>query len=180
MTSANWIQYLTAVGSIATPILVLLLSALGWRFKRQFERQIELENKLRDDRIDIYNKLLEPFIILFMSDTAWESDKKTKNLDKGDYAAKKMLSLEYRRIAFKMSLTGSDGVVFAYNNLMQYFYNSEEQKKEGQLKAQMELLGKFLLEIRKSMGNEATELDNWDMCEWWMSDLSKIKNGEIN
>ena len=180
MDENTWIDYLTAIGSVATPILVIVLSAIGWRFKANIERKAELENKLRDDRIETYNEILEPFIITLMSDEAWLSDKRNKNKDKGDLAASKMLSLEYRKSGFKLSLMGSDMVVKSYNNLMQYFYNMEEGKTEesaGSMKIMIELLGTFLLEIRKSMGNEATSLDYWDMCEWWLKDTRNIKNG---
>ena len=34
----------------------------------------------------------------------------------------------------------------------------------------MALLGTFLLEIRRSMGNEATKLTNWQMLEWFLTD----------
>ncbi len=74
---------------------------------------------------------------------------------------------------------GSDSVVKAYNNLMQYFYNMQEpdaKPSENMLKEMLELLGDFLLEIRKSMGNETTKLENWDMLEWWMSDARKLRN----
>jgi len=90
-----------------------------------------------------------------------------------------MLTLDYRKLGFKLSLMGSDSVVKAYNNLMQYFYNMEDNEasqKTTFLKEMLELLGTFLLEIRKSMGNETTTLDCWDMCEWWMSDIRKIKS----
>jgi hypothetical protein len=164
------------------PVPAAALSALGWRVKSNFERQIELENKLRDDRVDVYNKILEPFVIILMSEAAWSQDKKNRGKDKNDFAASNMLSLDYRRLGFKLSLTGSDGVVKAYNNLMQYFYNLEDLSAEEQksfIKEMMELLGSFLLEIRKSMGNEATKLDNWAMCEWWMKDVKKLRSGDI-
>jgi len=63
---------------------------------------------------------------------------------------------------------------------MQYFYDEENQKKSDNLKSMVILLGHFLLEIKKSMGNEATKLENWDMCEWWMADSRKLKSGEIS
>lgn len=94
-----------------------------------------------------------------------------------------MLTLDYRKLGFKLSLMGSDQVVKSYNNLMQYFYNMEVNKStesENFLKKMLELLGTFLLEIRKNMGNESTSLDHWDMCEWWMSDTRKIKNGSYH
>ena len=40
----------------------------------------------------------------------------------------------------------------------------------------MDLLGKFLLEIRKSMGNEATKLGNWDMLAWLLTDIKKYRS----
>ena len=183
MEEKTWIDYLTAIGAVATPMLVIVLSAIGWRFKSSIERKVDLENRLRDDRIEIYNQIPEPLIILLMTDAAWAQDKKNKNKDKNELAISKMLTLDYRKLGFKLSLMGSDSVVKSYNNLMQYFYNMEENKSaesETFLKEMLELLGTFLLEIRKSMGNEATTLDQWDMCEWWMSDTRKIKSGSYN
>ncbi len=183
MEEKTWIEYVTAIGAVATPLLVILLSAIGWRFKSSIERKVDLENRLRDDRIEIYNQILEPFIILLMADAAWTQDKRNKNIDKNKLAISKMLTLEYRKLGFKLSLMGSDPVVKSYNNLMQYFYNMGESKSAESpnfLQEMLVLLGTFLLEIRKSMGNEATKLDHWDMCEWWMSDTRKIKSGTYN
>lgn len=180
MDKNHWLDVITAIGSIATPVIVLIISTIGWKIKNSIERKIDLENKLRGDRIEIYNKILEPFIILLMSDAAWESDKKNKGKDKGVIATNTMLTLEYRRHGFKLALMANDSVVKAYNNLMQYLYNMEGEKGSDEidfLKDMMELLGNFLIEIRKSMGNETTELDFWDMCEWWMSDTRKVKCG---
>ncbi len=181
MINKDWVDYLTAIGSVATPVLVIFFSAVGWSIKSSLERQADLENKLRDDRIEIYNQILEPFILLLMSDAAWEKDKKNKNKNKNknDLATSTMLSLDYRKSAFKLSLMGSDDVVLSYNNLMQYFSNLEEsQSKDSDVALQkmIVLLGTFLLGIRKSMGNETSELDCWDMCEWWMADARRIKN----
>lgn len=180
MEEKTWIDYLTAIGSVATPFFVLVLSGVGWKFKSSIERKVELENRLRDDRVEIYNQILEPFIIVLMSDAAWAQDKRNKNKDKNELGLSKMLTLEYRKLGFQLSLMGSDAVVKSYNNLMQYFYNMEDNKSAESpdfLKEMLVLLGTFLLEIRKSMGNEATTLDHWDMCEWWMSDTRKIKSG---
>jgi len=177
MEEKQWIDYLSAIGSIATPFLVIILSAIGWRLRKGIERRTELEDKLRNDRIEIYNNILEPFIVLLMSDEAWATDKKNKNKDKNLHATSTMLSLEYRRQGFKMSLMGSDDVVKTYNDLMQYFYDEENQKAPSRVKEMLKHLGSFLLEIRKSMGNETTKLDQWDMLEWWMSDARKMKNG---
>lgn len=175
MVEKHWLDYISAIGAVATPILVLVLTAIGWKLRQSVERERLLEDKLRGDRIDTYNLILEPFIILFMTDVAWSMDKANKGKDKGEVATAKMLSLEYRKYGFKLSLVGADSVVIAYNELMQFFYNQKEiaAPTEDNLKEMMRLLGIFLLEIRRSMGNEATCLSNWQMLEWFMKDARK-------
>jgi len=172
------LDYLTAVGAVATPILVLLLTGIGWSIRNRQERIFKLEERLQEDRIATYNDILEPFIILLMPERAWAADPKNRSKDKNQLATLKMLSLDYRKVGFKLSLIGSDQVVGAYNDMMQYFYNSGEiagSGSEDHVKRMMHLLGKFLLEIRKSMGNEASKLDAWDMLEWFMTDARRMR-----
>lgn len=178
MVTKHWLDYVTAFGAIATPVLVLLITGLGWKFRKSIDRRIELEDKLRDDRINSYNVILEPFTLLLMTQSAWEHDKQNKGKNKDDIAITKLLSLDYRRAAFKLSLVADDDVVLAYNELMQFFYSQEDPTAatDEKLKATLSLHGKFLLEIRKSMGNESTRLDHWQMLEWFMTDVRKIKN----
>lgn len=113
-----------------------------------------------------------------MTDAAWQHDKQNKGKDKGDIALGKMLSLEYRKYGFKLSLIGSDAVVFAYNDLLQHFYSQGDNPdaSEKNLKTMMSLLGNFLLQIRRSMGNEATQLNQWQMLEWFMTDARKWRD----
>lgn len=178
MDEKHWLEYIAAIGSIATPVIVLFLTAIGWRLRRRMDRQHELEDKLREDRINIYNHILEPFIILLMTDVAWQHDKQNRGKDKNEIAIGKMLSLEYRKIAFKLSLVGSDAVVLAYNDLFQHFYTQGDNPdtSEKNLKIMMALLGNFLLQIRRSMGNEATTLNQWQMLEWFMTDARKWRD----
>lgn len=132
-----------------------------------------MEDKLRDDRVAIYNDVLEPFVLMSVSDEAWKSDPKNKKKDKGRIIEQKYLSVEYRRRAFQMTLMGGDGVVLAYNALMQHFFSREHGADDfGQIGP---LLGHFLLEIRRSMGNEETQLDEWKMLEWFITDGHKYR-----
>ncbi|MYK11423.1 MAG: hypothetical protein F4041_17515, partial [Acidobacteriia bacterium] len=126
MEEKSWLDYLVAVGTISTPILVLIVGAIVWKYRQSIERKIRLEEQLRDDRIEIYNQILEPFIVLFMTDTAWESDPKNKKKNRFKVGTSKMLSLEYRKTSFGLSLIGSDAVVGSYNNLMQHFFEKSK------------------------------------------------------
>jgi hypothetical protein len=114
MAQHSWLDYVTAVGSITTPLLVLALTAVGWRLRARLERKIALEDKLREDRIGTYNKILEPFILLLTSDAAWQADPRNRGKNKNDLAQLKLLSLEYREQGFRLSLVGSDAVVKSY------------------------------------------------------------------
>ncbi len=178
MEERNIIDNVIAVADILTPILIFIFSAVGWKFRQSIERRLKLEERLRDDRIQIYNQILEPFIIAFVTDAAWKKDPKNKKKDKDQVMTEIMLSLNYKRDSFKLSLIGSDAVVKAYNNLMQYFYKVEGN--EGALspvniKKMANLLGSFLLAIRKSMGNESTKLKNLEMLEWFFKDIDEIR-----
>lgn len=172
----TWLDYLTAFGAVTTPLLVLALTGVGWRLRTRMERQAALEDKLREDRIGTYNAILKPFIILLTSDAAWQSDPKNKGKDKDELAMRTLLSLEYREQGFRLSLVGSDAVVKSYNNLMQFFYGLDESSAPAvaNVKVMMGLLGQFLLEIRRSMGNETTKVTNWEMLEWFLKDARKI------
>ena len=90
-----------------------------------------------------------------------------------------MLTVDYRMCGFRMSLIGSDGVVRSYSDLMQFFFKlaqlASQTTQTLDSREVMSLLGTFLLEIRKSTGNESTELDNWNMLEWFISDARKIR-----
>jgi hypothetical protein len=176
----TWLDYVTAFGAIATPIVVLALTGVGWRLRTKMERQAVLEDKLREDRIGTYNAILKPFIILLMSDKAWESDPKNKGKDKNEVASRILLSLDYREQGFRLSLVGSDPVVRSYNDLMQFSYRLEENSAAAgeKVRTMMGLLGRFLLEIRKSMGNEATRMTNWEMLEWFLTDARRYRDAE--
>lgn len=179
-TTPTFLEYLTAVGSIATPILVLILTGIGWTFQHRIERIRKLEELLRADRIGVYNKILEPFIILLTKNEGLANQNKYKGKSKSDIAGEIILSTEYRQAAFQLALMGTDGVVRAYNDLMQFFYKhpattvSSDKDKVDATREMMGLFGRLLLEIRKSVGNEKTSLKNMEMLEWLITDIKQF------
>lgn len=179
---------ISAIATLITPILLIILGGIGWLIQNRMEvsqrkqgaqaaRIAELEDKLREDRITTYNALLEPFFLLFTSDAAVAHDPKYKNKKKDEIALTRMLSVEYRQVGFKLSLVANDAVVRAYNELMQFFYHTERDGRpiEDKTSHWIALMGTLLLEIRKSMGNQSSALDRWEMIEWFMQDASKMK-----
>lgn len=196
------LEIVTAVGSVVTPFLILLFSSVILRFQRradaaqrreegQRERAQRLEEGMRADRIQIYNEILKPFIALFSevsrnanTDTrrrggGGRSNRGQKDMD----AAEIMKSPEYREAAFKLTLFASDDVVRAYNELLQFAYQAENEtgaeaeSSEPQQTRTLQFLrtfGTLLLTIRRSVGNEATTLRDTEMLEWLITDLRSI------
>ena len=161
---------LVPIAQVLTPIFLLVLGGLGWYIQQSVERRVRIEEKLHADRLEIYNKILEPYFLMFMSDAAWAMDPKTKGKDKGHVAIEKLLSWDYRKTGLQLSLIGSDGVVLALNKLMQHAFKVDQNAPVSTtLAAEMlALMGNLLLEIRKSAGNESTIVDKFGMVEWFV------------
>jgi len=157
-------EYLQSLG----PTLLLTVGGavgglLTWIIKSKIEELKAIEEKLRKDRIKIYEQILDPYIQLL------------SNLETTKEAMKKIVSYEYKKTSFNLYLFGSDSVIRAYNQMMQYAFKSEATEAQDPHKW-MVLWGKFMLEIRKSLGNKRTKLGYLEMLEGWIKDIEKIKS----
>ena len=65
---------------------------------------------------------------------------------------------------------GDDNVVKAWNELLQYMYKNPES---SETKSLLRLMGRVVLEIRRSLGNKNTQLDEMDMFRWYIKDLEE-------
>ncbi len=188
MESPTALQWIAAVGAILTPILLAVLSALGWMIKQRvdasrerelqaLERASRLETDLREDRLAVYMEILQPFVLVFTKDQGFAGDKTYRGKSKDQVVLELMLSVPYRQAAFRMSLFASDDVLTAYNRLMQFFYARDEASKSTpeETLEMMHLFGEFLLAIRRSVGNEDTAVDAFGMLEWLIKDIAAYR-----
>jgi hypothetical protein len=153
----EWLQIL------GPTLLMVLGGIITWFIKSKIEELRAIEEKLREERRNIYAQILDPFIRLF-------TDMKGKGHDE---AMKMITSYDYRKTAFDLNLFGSDEVVLAYNNLMKHAYEDEATENKDPNKMML-LWGKLLLEIRKSLGNKNTKLDEFDMLRAMIKDIDKL------
>jgi hypothetical protein len=156
-------EYLQSLG----PTLLLTVGGavgglLTWIIKSKIEELKAIEEKLREDRRKIYEQILDPYIQLL---TDVEDSKE---------AMKKITSFKYKKTSFNLYLFGSDSVIRIHNQLMQYAFKNEAAKTQDN-SVMMLLWGKFLLEIRKSLGNKRTKLNELNMLEGWIKDIEKIR-----
>lgn len=119
-----------------------------------------VQEKLRDDRLKVYIDLLSPFVLMF-----------TKGIDQQE-VLKNLLSPEYRKTSFELALLGSDDVVKAYGNLMQYSFRLENQEIDKNML--IKLYATLLLRIRKDLGNKYTQLNEKDMLAYLIKDIDKL------
>lgn len=162
------------ISSIAIPVILVIISNNNSKIR-------EIENKLREDRIEIYNKVLEPFFLLYTTEAMIKSSKNKEIRTKTniDLMTEKAISLEYQYYAFKLALIGSDEVVKAFNNLMQLAYTPSDQQKENHGFLLINKIAVLFLEIRKNVGNDRSKLHAFEMLEWKMTDIRKYKkNGK--
>jgi len=155
----EWLQ-------ILGPTLLLVLGGIiTWFIKSKIEELRAIEEKLREERRSIYAQILDPYIRLF-------ADLRGRGPDE---AFKRITSYDYRKTAFDLNLFGSDEVVRAYNNLMKHAYEAEATGNQNPRKM-MSLWGKLLLEIRKSLGNKKTKLNEFDMLRAMIKDIEKLEH----
>lgn len=156
----NWQQF------IITPIVAAVVGLVVWYIQSRIERIHRAEERLRDERRNIYLTTLEPFIRTF----AGIHDPK-----EAAKAQKQLISYEYKRVAFELNLVGSDAVVRSFNNLMQHVYREDEKTGEGlDAKTMMKLWGRLLIEIRRSVGDPKTNLEVVDMLKAQIKDIEEF------
>lgn len=172
------------MGAILTPLLLGIMSVVGWSIKQRVEsgqqRELQaiehtrqLEGEMREDRLAVYMEILQPFVLVFSKDQGFLQDKAYRGKTKDQVIEEIMVSIDFRRAAFRMSLFASDEVLTAYNTLMQFFYSRDADTPSTTLETgqMMRLFGEFLLAIRRSVGNEGTKLDYMGMLEWLITDI---------
>jgi hypothetical protein len=154
----DWIQV------VAPPLLMVLGGIITWFLKSRVDELQAVEEHLRAERRRIYSDILEPYIRLFGGLKTGEGQSQ---------ATKKILSYDYRKTAFELGLIGSDEVVRAYNDMMQYFYKAGPSGPEDPTEG-IRLWGVLLLKIRRSLGNRKTKLSEVEMLRGMITDIERL------
>lgn len=157
-------EYITLITALGAPFLVLIGGLITWFFKSRKEELQAIEERALERRIETYNTILHPLIVMFAN----KSNQKMK-----DKAIAEIGSVNYRKAGFNLITFGSDEMVTAYNNMMQSFYKNET---ETDPKKTMKKFAQFLLSVRKDVYNKNTKLKDWDMLKFMITDIEKLMN----
>lgn len=147
---------------LGAPILVAIGGIISWFFKSRKEELQTIEERALERRIETYNQILHPIIVLFSTGV----NQKLK-----DEAVAQIGSVEYRKAAFNLITFGSDEMVKNYNEMMQAFFKGEAEKDP---KNTMRKFAAFILSIRKDVYNKNTKLKDWDMLKFMITDIEKF------
>ena len=153
----NWLQ------ALGPSLLMVLGGIITWLIKSRVEELRATEKRLLEERRKIYGQILDPYIRLF-------ADPKGQGLTK---ALKMITSYEYRKTVFDLNMFGSDEVIRAQNAFMKHAYETEKTEKQ-EPKKMIRLWGSLLLEIRRSLGNKKTKLDELDMLQAMIKDIDSF------
>ena len=161
------------VGVIIPIVTALIGAATIWIVQKNLQEKREIERRLSEKRQETYRNILDPFIRML---TNLKAEELLEEIEK-------LKEYEYKKVAFDLNLVGSDDVVRAYNNFMQYIYKLQSKyKSEGYVEKNpiewLRLWGSLLLEIRKSLGNKKSKLDEWDMLRGMFKDIDKVVEQE--
>ncbi|MBU1010103.1 MAG: hypothetical protein KKD74_08220 [Bacteroidetes bacterium] len=125
---------------IAVPILLLILGGLGWLYRHEKERRLQIEKQLSDRKYNVYIDLLTVFFNILKQVKKGQKTNAQKLIDK-------MMDIKKELIIF-----GSDNVLYA-------FFKWE---KQSQTKGNLKSLAELIVEVRKDMGNPKTKITTKD------------------
>jgi hypothetical protein len=153
---------------VVVPILLAVGGGVGgsiiFLWRHRLEEARAAEERLSSDRRKVYSELLLPYVQLLIPGKSQET------------ALETIMSLDNRRAAFDFMLVAPDETVRAYNNLMQFIFKMDIAKPNPQSnQLVMHYMGTLLLEIRKMLGNEFTDLTAFDMLRFIIKDIDKVE-----
>lgn len=128
---------------IAVPILLLVLGGIGWLYRHEKERRLQIEKQLSDRKYDVYIKLLTVFFDILKQVKKGQNTNATKLIDK-------MMDIKKELLIF-----GNDSVLFAFFKWEKY----------SQTKSNLKSLAELIIEVRKDMGNPKTTITTKDFLE---------------
>jgi len=159
-------------------IVTILLTVFGAGgivavfLQMRYQKLQNLEEKIRLERQKVYLEILQPLFVLLKKPC---TDEELFNV---------LNSVNYRKATYELSFIGSDEVIRAYGDLMQFFWNSETPNSPRMISSETNkktliLMGNLLLAIRKDFGNNKTKLKNIDMLRHLIKDLYKFHESEV-
>jgi len=133
---------------IFIPILLVLLGGIGWLYKHEKEKRLEVEKQLSVKKYDVYVRLLTVFFNIL------------KQVKKGQ-------STNVDKLVDTMIEIKKDIIIFGSDEVLNNFFNWE---KKSQSKESFKALSELVISIRRDMGNPKTKITSNDFLKSLVQD----------
>ena len=158
---------------LATTVMLAVLSVFVWRYKQAVQRRAKKEDRLNDELFKLYDKVLEPYLLIMGNDQVWKANKKYRGKSKEEVAMGLIVKPDYQEAIFKLTLIAPHYVVSALNEFLTHSRKVEARNEEmpGQPEDSIRQLGKLLRAVRKGFGHDFTPVRDLDMVKWFIGDF---------
>lgn len=133
---------------IFIPILLVLLGGVGWLYRHEKEKRLEIEKQLSIKKYDVYVRLLNVFFNIL------------KQVKKGQ-------STNADKLVDTMIEIKKDIIIFGSDEVLNNFFNWE---KKSQSKESLKALSELVISVRKDMGNPKTKITSNDFLKSLVQD----------
>lgn len=172
-------QWLLVTGTVATPIVVILMGYVFHRQNKTAEHRAAIEGRVHDDRLSVYQAVLKPFSLMFVSQDAWTriaaGSRAYKGKSRETVIAEMFVSEEWIAQSLRFSLIGSDEAVRAFGDLFHLARSAPDNQSADAAASYttdlMKHLFAFLLELRRSAGGPDTTIDGPGLLRWLITDI---------
>ena len=133
---------------IFIPILLVLLGGVGWLYRHEKEKRLEIEKQLSVKKYDVYVRLLTVFFNIL------------KQVKKGQ-------STNADKLVDTMIEIKKDIIIFGSDEVLNNFFNWE---KKSQSKESLKALSELVISVRRDMGNPKTKITSADFLKSLVQD----------
>lgn len=133
---------------IFIPILLVLLGGVGWLYRHEKEKRLEIEKQLSVKKYDVYVRLLTVFFNIL------------KQVKKGQ-------STNADKLVDTMIEIKKDIIIFGSDEVLNNFFNWE---KKSQSKESLKALSELVISVRRDMGNPKTKITSNDFLKSLVQD----------
>lgn len=133
---------------IFIPILLVLLGGVGWLYKHEKEKRLEVEKQLSVKKYDVYVRLLTVFFNIL------------KRVKKGQ-------PTNADKLVDTMIEIKKDIIIFGSDEVLNNFFNWE---KKSHSKESLKALSELVISVRRDMGNPKTKITSNDFLKSLVQD----------
>ncbi|MCF6295803.1 MAG: hypothetical protein L3J25_08950 [Flavobacteriaceae bacterium] len=135
---------------IIIPIVLAIFAGLGWLYKHEKEKRVQVEKQLSEKKYNVYYKFISIFFDIF------KSIKKGKTYNINSNVIDKLIDIK------------KDLIIYGSDEVIRKFFKWEEASNNSQ--GSLVPITDVIIEMRKDMGNRKTKITSKDFLKSVVAD----------